>query len=116
MDSVWLTEVAYGDAENDVAVEVMSADGKLIARNDDSPLHVQDPMLSVPAPADGEYIVLIHQSVPLNSEVVYLTHVHSNAAPGATPVVNPSAKLLTGIIDEKFKEEVHQLRVKKGDR
>lgn len=107
VDSVWLTEVAYGDAENDVAVEILAADGKLIARNDDRPLHVQDPMLSIAAPADGEYIVQRHQSVPLNSEVDYLAHVHSNAAPSESPAVNPSAKLLTGMIDEKFKEEVH---------
>ena len=54
--------------------------------------------------------------MPLNSEVDYLAHVHSTAAAGSSPAVNPSAKLFTGIINEKFKEDIHHLQVKKDDR
>jgi hypothetical protein len=77
VDAVWLTEIAYGDAENDLSVHILDASGKVIGRNDDSELHVQDPILSIIAPSNGEYTVRVQQSVALDSEVHYLAHVGS---------------------------------------
>ena len=122
VDSVWLTEVAYGDAENDLAVDILNSDGKLIARNDDSPLHVQDPMLTMIAPNDGDYIVRVRQSVPLNSEVQYLAHIHNNQPqPLHAAIEDNNIKpmpdlVFSGTINEKFKENVYPLKVKEGQR
>lgn len=81
VDSVWLTEIAYGEAENDLSVQILDEQGKLLARNDDSMLHVQDPILATLAPRDGDYIVRIQQSVPLDSQVNYLAHIGTFARP-----------------------------------
>ena len=75
VDSVWLTEIAYGEAENDLSVQILDEQGQLLARNDDSMLHVQDPIISTLAPRDGNYIVRVQQSVPLDSQVNYLAHI-----------------------------------------
>lgn len=120
VDSVWLTEVAYGDAENDLAVDVLDSNDKLVGRNDDSPLHVQDPMLSIIAPNNGEYIVRIRQSVPLDTEVQYLAHVHSNRVAKGGPPAEPNSRTgcstYRGIIADAFEEDIHTLKVKKGER
>ena len=81
VDSVWLTEIAYGEAENDLSVQILDEQGKLLARNDDSMLHVQDPILSTLAPRDGNYIVRVQQSVPLDSQVNYLAHIGTFVRP-----------------------------------
>lgn len=81
VDSVWLTEIAYGEAENDLSVQILDEQGKLLARNDDSMLHVQDPILATLAPRDGDYIVRIQQSVPLDSQVNYLAHIGTFVRP-----------------------------------
>ncbi|MCX7419159.1 MAG: PPC domain-containing protein, partial [Planctomycetia bacterium] len=81
VDSVWLTEIAYGEAENDLSVQILDEQGKLLARNDDSMLHVQDPIIATLAPRDGDYIVRIQQSVPLDSQVNYLAHIGTFVRP-----------------------------------
>ena len=81
VDSVWLTEIAYGEAENDLSVQILDEQGKLLARNDDSMLHVQDPIISTLAPRDGDYIVRVQQSVPLDSQVNYLAHIGTFVRP-----------------------------------
>ena len=81
VDSVWLTEIAYGEAENDLSVQILDEQGKLLARNDDSMLHVQDPIVATLAPRDGDYIVRIQQSVPLDSQVNYLAHIGTFVRP-----------------------------------
>ncbi len=81
VDSVWLTEIAYGEAENDLSVQILDEQGKLLARNDDSMLHVQDPIIATLAPRDGGYIVRIQQSVPLDSQVNYLAHIGTFVRP-----------------------------------
>jgi hypothetical protein len=74
VDAVWLTEIAYGEAEYDLSVQILDDQGQLLARNDDSMLHVQDPIVSTIAPRNGDYIVRVQQSVPLDSQVNYLAH------------------------------------------
>jgi len=96
VDSVWLTEIAYGEAENDLTVQILDHSGQLLARNDDSSLHVQDPIVSAVAPHDGGYIVRIQQSVPLDSQVQYLAHIGTNSRPlVAFPAGGPAGQSLT---------------------
>lgn len=96
VDSVWLTEIAYGEAENDLTVQILDDTGKLLARNDDSILHVQDPIVSTIAPRDGHYIVRIQQSVPLDVQVQYLAHIGTNIRPlVAFPPGGPAGQPLT---------------------
>ena len=95
VDSVWLTEIAYGEAENDLSVQILDEQGKLLARNDDSMLHVQDPIISTLAPRDGDYIVRIQQSVPLDSQVNYLAHIGTFVRPlVAFPAGGPAGQPL----------------------
>lgn len=101
VDSVWLTEIAYGEAENDLSVQILDDAGTVLARNDDSSLHVQDPIASAIAPRDGNYIVRIQQSVPLDSQVQYLAHIGTNvrplvAFPAGGPAGQPLALRLLG--------------------
>ncbi len=95
VDCVWLTEIAYGEAENDLSVQILDEKGALLARNDDSMLHVQDPIIATRAPRDGDYIVRIEQSVPLDSQVNYLAHIGTFARPlVAFPPGGPAGQAL----------------------
>lgn len=49
--------------ENDLMVRILDANAQELARNDDSALFVQDPVLSIPAPKDGEYFIVIQQQI-----------------------------------------------------
>lgn len=49
--------------ENDLAVRILDATGKVLGRNDDSALYVQDPVLSLLAPKTGAYFIEIKQQV-----------------------------------------------------
>lgn len=96
VDSVWLTEIAYGEAENDLTVQILDDAGTLLARNDDSILHVQDPIVSTIAPRNGNYFVRIQQSVPLDAQVQYLAHIGTNVRPlVAFPPGGPAGQPLT---------------------
>lgn len=53
----------HSGGENDLAVRILDAAGKVLGRNDDSALYVQDPVLSLLAPADGSYFVELRQQV-----------------------------------------------------
>jgi hypothetical protein len=62
IDSVRLGTV-YQGGESDLAVRILDADGKELGRNDDSALHVQDPILSILAPRTGSYYIEIKQQI-----------------------------------------------------
>ena len=62
IDAVRLGTV-YQGGENDLAARILDADGKELARNDDSALHVQDPILSILAPRNGSYYIEIKQQL-----------------------------------------------------
>jgi hypothetical protein len=49
--------------ENDLAVRILDSNDKELARNDDSALYVQDPELSILAPKEGDYFVVIQQQI-----------------------------------------------------
>lgn len=61
VDSVWIADKYYADNEFDLTVRILSPEGKELARNDDSALHLQDPIASVIAPVDGDYFIEIKQ-------------------------------------------------------
>ena len=61
--SVWLTEMFYAGSEADLMLRLLDADGKELARNDDSDLHIQDPITSAVLPRDGDYFVEVKQRI-----------------------------------------------------
>lgn len=81
IDSVWLADVAYADSEYDLTLQIVDEQGTVLGRNDDSALHVQDPILSVLAPRDGDYFVVVKQSVYRDSRVPYLAHIGTFVRP-----------------------------------
>ncbi len=103
VDSVWLSEKYYGGSEFDLMVRLLDAEGRELARNDDNPLHLQDPIISTMLPRDGDYIVEIKQRV-FNSgdHCNYLAHIGSNTRPlAAYPAGGPAGKpLLTTLLGD----------------
>lgn len=76
----------------DPHVEILGADGSVIAERDDHPLLAQDTMLAVTAPADGDYCIRVRESAyGGNDGCVYLLHVggfpvpHVAWPPGGAP-------------------------------
>ena len=61
VDSVWLTEKFYAGSEFDLTARILDASGKELARNDDSALHLQDPIISIVVPIAGDYFVEVKQ-------------------------------------------------------
>ncbi len=51
-----------GKAMFDPWLSISSADGKVLAANDDNALFLQDPLVSLIAPADGTYFIAIRES------------------------------------------------------
>jgi hypothetical protein len=62
VEAARLGTMHYG-GENDLAVRILDASGKVLGRNDDSALYVQDPVLSVVAPKTGSYFIEIRQQI-----------------------------------------------------
>lgn len=95
--SVWLTEKFYADSEFDLMVRILDAEGHELARNDDSALHVQDPIASVLLPKDGDYVVEVRQRIfKGGSNVYYLAHIGANLRPlAAYPAGGRAGKPLT---------------------
>ena len=61
VDSVWIADKFYADNEFDLTVRILSPKGVELARNDDSALHLQDPIISIVAPIAGDYFVEVKQ-------------------------------------------------------
>jgi hypothetical protein len=82
LTSVWLTEKYYAESEFDLMVSILDAQGRELARNDDSALHVQDPIVSVVLPADGDYFVDVRQRIYKGGHNThYLAHIGTNLRP-----------------------------------
>ncbi|MFT5466547.1 MAG: hypothetical protein ACI8UO_001647 [Verrucomicrobiales bacterium] len=74
--SVRLTEIHYGESEYDLEVRIFDASGKVLTTADDSALHIQDPVLSILAPEDGDYVIEVTQNLYKGSRFVhYLAHI-----------------------------------------
>lgn len=99
--SVWLTESFYGDSETDLMLRLLDADGKELARNDDSDLHIQDPIASAVLPRDGDYFVEVRQRIFKGSGGVnYVAQIGTHRRPlavypaGGHPGTSLNAQLL----------------------
>ncbi|HYW43606.1 MAG TPA: PPC domain-containing protein [Bryobacteraceae bacterium] len=62
VEAARLGTLHYG-GELDLAVRILDADGKELGGNDDNPLYVQDPVVSIIAPRTGNYFVEIQQRI-----------------------------------------------------
>jgi hypothetical protein len=94
--SVWLTEKFYADSEFDLMVRLLDSAGHELARNDDSALHLQDPIVSTVLPKDGDYFVEVRQRIfKGGSNVYYLAHIGNNRRPLAVyPAGGPAGQPL----------------------
>ncbi|HEX4142945.1 MAG TPA: serine protease [Pirellulales bacterium] len=82
VDSVWMTEKHYANSEFDLAVRVLDDRGQVIAENDDSALHIQDPVVSTVLPRDADYFVEIRQRIAHSGgHVFYAAHIGENHRP-----------------------------------
>jgi hypothetical protein len=75
----------------DAVVAILDPAGRVIAESDDSPLHRQDPLVSVRLPTDGGYIVVVRRSsfFPLDSP--YAVHLGTFSRPlAAYPAGGPA--------------------------
>lgn len=81
VDSVRITDANYGDTEFDVALRILDESGRVLAANDDSPLHVQDPLAAVQLPRDGVAFVELRRSVFTPADRPYCVHIGNNRRP-----------------------------------
>lgn len=71
-----------GGSMLDAVLNIMSPDGEWLAAVDDTPLRHQDPLFSLIAPVDGDYLVQLHESNFEGDEASrYSLHVGSFPAP-----------------------------------
>jgi hypothetical protein len=95
VDSVWLTDQNQGQGEFDTAVRILDEEGRELAANDDSALHVQDPVVSVKLPRDGHAFVEIRRPIFTPRESAYCVHIGTNRRPlAAYPPGGPAGKPL----------------------
>ena len=74
VNSVRLSNIWWARGELDLLVKILDAKGKELAMSDDTPIFVQDPLVSIVAPADGDYFVEIAQSLYSDTSNSFYTH------------------------------------------
>ncbi len=80
--SVRIADKFYADNEFDLMLRILDARGAELARNDDNALHVQDPLASLLAPADGDYFIEVKQRLMKTAERIhYLVSIGDNTRP-----------------------------------
>jgi hypothetical protein len=98
VDCVRLADVHHGAAEFDLAVRILDETGRELAANDDSPLHVQDPLMSVKIPDElpgGHVYVEVSQSVHSPGDAPYCVHIGTFRRPlAAFPPGGPAGSSL----------------------
>ena len=98
VDCVRLADVHYGAAEFDLAVRILDETGRVLAANDESALHVQDPLVSVKIPAGlpgGHVYVEVSQAVFSPGDAPYCVHIGTFRRPlAAFPPGGPAGKPL----------------------
>jgi hypothetical protein len=98
VDCVRLADVHYGAAEFDLAVRILDEMGRELAVNDESALHVQDPLVSVKIPAGlpgGHVYVEVSQAVFSPGDAPYCVHIGTFRRPlAAFPPGGPAGKPL----------------------
>ncbi len=75
VESARIADQHYGDSEFDVALRIFDDGGRTLAANDDNPLHLQDPVLSLRVPRDGPVYVEVRRSIFAPSETLYCVHI-----------------------------------------
>lgn len=94
-DSERISDVNFRGSEYDVAVRVLDESGRELATNDDNPLHLQDPLVSLKLPKDGFLFVEIRRSVFKAYDTFYCVHIGSYHRPLAVfPPGGPAGKPL----------------------
>ncbi|MCA9044131.1 MAG: PPC domain-containing protein [Planctomycetaceae bacterium] len=79
----------------DSVVTILDPSGKRIARNDDSSLNRQDPLLSVKLPVDGNYTVVLKRSMFIPEAREYAIHIGQFFRPLAVfPLGGPAGEPL----------------------
>jgi hypothetical protein len=115
VDCARLTDVHYGDSEFDTAVRVLDAAGREIAANDENPLHVQDPLLSVKLPAGTKdhVFVEIRRSVFVPRETPYAMHIGSFSRPLAVYPAGgpPGQKLAVTFLGDPLGENPAEIEI-----
>ena len=79
-----LADYPYNDPQldqYDASVAVFDISGRIIARNDDSRLHRQDPLVSLRLPVDGEYVVAVRRAMFFPIDTPYAVHIGSFSRP-----------------------------------
>ena len=71
LDSVRLCDKAYAESEYDLMLRLLDAEGNVIISQDDSDLHVQDPIISTRAPYSGDYYIHIRQQLYKGGRWIY---------------------------------------------
>ena len=81
LESVRLGTLHMG-GENDCQLRILGPDGKELAHCDDTALLIQDPLISLIAPADGRYVVEVSQQMHTpGPQCYYRLHVGTFAYP-----------------------------------
>lgn len=96
VDSVRISDHAYGDSEFDLAVRVLDGAGRELAGNDENPLHQQDPLVSLKIADDGEAFVEVRRSLFASADTLYCVHIGTNFRPLAIyPAGGPVGKTIS---------------------
>ena len=81
VEAVWIADRHYAGSEYDLAMRIRDEEGRVLAANDDNPLHVQDPMVALELPRDGAVFVEVRQSVFDTYPAPYVVHIGTNHRP-----------------------------------
>jgi hypothetical protein len=115
VDCVRLSDASAGGSPADLAVRVLDAAGREIAANDENPLHIQDPLLSLKLPAStGDHVFIeVRRSIFHYSEVPYALHIGRFERPLAVYPAGgpPGAKLAVSLLGDPLGERQTEVTV-----
>ncbi len=100
--------------ENDLAGRILDGEGKELAKNDDSALYVQDPVLSILAPRTGTYFVEIAQQIyQAPRQAWYRAHIGTFSRPtGVFPAGGQAGETIDAkILGDPAGERREQIRL-----
>ena len=115
LDCVRIADVHYGDNEFDLALRVLDSAGRELAANDENPLHLQDPVLTLKLPDDTKdhVFVEVRRSVFAPVNVSYALHISAFARPLAVypPGGLPGEKLAVRLLGDALGENAAEIVV-----
>lgn len=86
VNSVRMSWIFWARGELDLVARIFDAAGQELALADDSPMHVQDPLVSIVAPADGDYFIQIEQSLFSDTYNSFYQHYVANISSTELPL------------------------------